>query len=278
VWRFSLLTYLIVVLPLVAVVSYFRREPKLTYLLGVTCVYLAAIIYEGGDHLAMFRFCVPLIAIVALFYQEMWAYCLIYIFKKRSFLINRFYGLTLFMSVVLLTGLSSSLRIYRAPSMHGLTEYERSMLEVKLAEEWAHYGRWLKKNTRGDEKIALITAGAIPFYSGLYTIDMAGLTDTHIAHMPIALGMGYMGHEKFDNEYVLSQRPHFILAHHLVQFGRYIDESTYNSTAYFKMHRELVRMPELQGNYHYRCVKAGPHRFYCYYVLRTYDGAGSTHP
>ena len=269
VWRFSLLTYLIGVLPFLFFTPSFRKEPKFIYLISFIIVYLGSVIYEGGDHLAMFRFCVPVIPIVAIFYQEGWAYVIVNKILKHYTSFNRLSWLLLFLILVLITGISSSFLIYRAPSKHGLTEYGRSKLEVKLAKQWADFGQWLKKNTKGDEKIALITAGAIPFYSELYTIDMAGLTDTHIAHMPVELGKSYIGHEKFDNEYVLSQKPHFILTHHLVQFNRYLDEKTYNKMAYFTAHRELVKMPALHREYRYRCVKAGTNQFYSFYLLRT---------
>jgi hypothetical protein len=160
--------------------------------------------------------------------------------------------------------------MYRAPNKHGLTEYERSQLEVELTRQWADFGRWLKEHTKGDEKIALITAGAIPFYSGLETIDMAGLTDKHIAHLPAKLGGGYIGHEKFDNRYVLSRQPHFVFANHRVQFERYLSMNVYNRRAYFTAHKQLVRMPALHRYYRYRCVKIEPNRFYSFYELRTH--------
>ena len=269
VWSFSLMTYLIGMLPLVLLIRSFRKEVKFIYFISFTCTYFLAVIYEGGDHLAMFRFCIPVIPVVAILYQELWVYVIEDRLLKRYPSFSRFQGVSLFMVFVFITGLSSSLLISRASSRHGLTEYERSKLEVKLTKQWAAFGRWLKKNTKGDEKIALITAGAIPFYSELYAIDMVGLTDTHIAHMSIELGKGYAGHEKFDNEYVLSQRPRFILANHQVQFERYLSEKTYNKIAYFSAHRELVKMPALHRDYRYRCVKVGSNQFYSFYQLHS---------
>ena len=63
------------------------------------------------------------------------------------------------------------------------------------------------KKLKVDATIAVVDAGAIPFYSGLSTIDMVGLNNKHIAHMP----GGFM--LKYDNEYVLSKKPYFIQMH-----------------------------------------------------------------
>jgi len=34
------------------------------------------------------------------------------------------------------------------------------------------------------DSIAVVDAGAIPYFSGVKTIDMPGLNDRHIAHLP----------------------------------------------------------------------------------------------
>ena len=56
----------------------------------------------------------------------------------------------------------------------------------------------------------MTAAGAIPFYSGLPTIDMYGLSDHHIARVPLAEGPWLAGHMKWDNAYVLARRPDLI--------------------------------------------------------------------
>ncbi|MBN2056233.1 hypothetical protein JW905_15010, partial [bacterium] len=71
-------------------------------------------------------------------------------------------------------------------------------------------GLWLRANARPDAVIAVVPAGKIPFYSGLYTIDMRGLLDRHIARQPSSPG-GLAGHEKRDPDYVLSRHPDYII-------------------------------------------------------------------
>lgn len=62
-------------------------------------------------------------------------------------------------------------------------------------------------NLPADSKIAVVDAGAIPYFSGLPTIDMVGLNNKHISKVP----GGFMA--KWDNEYVLSQKPRIIQLH-----------------------------------------------------------------
>lgn len=58
-----------------------------------------------------------------------------------------------------------------------------------------------------DSRIAVVDAGAIPYYSGLPTIDMVGLNNRHISQLP----GGFM--QKWDNDYVLSLAPRVIQLH-----------------------------------------------------------------
>ncbi|MGD8608430.1 MAG: hypothetical protein PVH21_14130 [Myxococcales bacterium] len=64
-----------------------------------------------------------------------------------------------------------------------------------------------------DPLVAVDAAGAIPFYSGLRSLDMLGLNDAHIArHHDASFGHGVQGHELGDGDYVLSAKPDIIVA------------------------------------------------------------------
>jgi arabinofuranosyltransferase len=64
-----------------------------------------------------------------------------------------------------------------------------------------------------DPLVAVDAAGAIPFFSGLRSIDMLGLNDAHIArHHDASFGHGVQGHELGDGAYVLSREPDLIVA------------------------------------------------------------------
>lgn len=71
-------------------------------------------------------------------------------------------------------------------------------------------GLWLRDSVPANEAVAQIATGIVPYYSDLPTIDMLGVNDEHIAHLPIPLGYGISGHEKEDGGYVLSRKPAMI--------------------------------------------------------------------
>lgn len=62
-------------------------------------------------------------------------------------------------------------------------------------------------NLPPDSRVAVVDAGAIPYFSGLPTIDMVGLNNQHISRLP----GGFM--QKWDNDYVLSLQPKVIQLH-----------------------------------------------------------------
>lgn len=73
-------------------------------------------------------------------------------------------------------------------------------------------GAWLRERYPPDTLIATNTAGSVPYFSGLRTIDMLGLCDAHIAHAAVeGMGTRKAGHEKADGAYVLSRAPDIVL-------------------------------------------------------------------
>lgn len=69
----------------------------------------------------------------------------------------------------------------------------------------------LSKTVPGD-RVASLGIGVLKWCSNLHVIDMLGLTDLHIArHARVPMGAGLAGHEKYDSQYVLSQKPKYIL-------------------------------------------------------------------
>lgn len=75
---------------------------------------------------------------------------------------------------------------------------------------WVTLGEFLAE-VPGDPLLAVDAAGKIPFFSGLRTIDMRGLTDPHIARIESRV-MDSPGHNKRAPEYVLDRRPELIAA------------------------------------------------------------------
>jgi len=72
-------------------------------------------------------------------------------------------------------------------------------------DRWVTLGRHLAQDRYSRRLLAVDAAGKIPFYSGLPVVDMLGLNDEHIAHLPARFFEA--GHNKYDPDYVLSRRP-----------------------------------------------------------------------
>jgi arabinofuranosyltransferase len=72
-------------------------------------------------------------------------------------------------------------------------------------DRWVTLGRHLAQERYAGLLLAVDAAGKIPFYSGLRTVDMLGLSDEHIARQPASYFD--VGHNKFDADYILSRRP-----------------------------------------------------------------------
>ena len=87
--------------------------------------------------------------------------------------------------------------------------------------------------------LAVDAAGSIPYYSGLPTLDMLGLTDRTIAtRRPADFGQGWMGHELGDGKYVLDREPDLII------FG-----GTHGQAPIFRGGKEMVADPRFLKRY-----------------------------
>ena len=65
---------------------------------------------------------------------------------------------------------------------------------------------FLRSKGQPTDLVAVNHAGALPYYSQMPTLDMTGLNDHHIAHRAV----GAL-HGKFDPDYVLANKPRFVV-------------------------------------------------------------------
>lgn len=167
------------------------------YLAAVIAAWLAGVVFAGGDSLLAGRLIVPVLPF--------------------AFLGASLGGLRLLHSAdgpARRPAVAASSVILAAVILTVLYPSTRNGV---FSERWAvdarsYVGRWLADNVPPDTRIAVTPAGAIPYYSRLPAIDMLGLNDTHIAHTHVdAFGAGFAGHEKYDVDYVLEQRPQIII-------------------------------------------------------------------
>jgi len=184
------------------------RSARVLYLW--TGLYLAYVVAVGGDGLGMYRFFVPALAPL-------------YLLVERGFaVLGRVHlpvsaGWRRVLGLGILTVLAAStVRATIASEEKAFVARDRIFVE----KHWTAIGLWLREYAEPDESIAVTTAGAVPYYSGLYTIDMLGINEPAIARRQVEnMGRGIAGHEKHDMEYVLARRPTYLF-HHLFLLTR----------------------------------------------------------
>ena len=117
-------------------------------------------------------------------------------------------------------------------------------LEGELTMVSAEAGAWLRDRARPTDLVAVNHAGALPFYSGLPTLDMAALNDLHIARLPGAR------HAKWDPAYVLGRKPAYVVLNTRTApaHGGYVPGYWEGETALFEhpdFRRHYVALPKV---------------------------------
>lgn len=119
-------------------------------------------------------------------------------------------------------------------------ELTRRILHGDVGRNGLEVGRWLADHVPEGTLLATNAAGAVPYASGLPTIDMLGLNDCTISHAEVDdMGARKAGHEKADGAYVMSRRPDLVL------FGG----SRGSKKAVFASDRELLKQPGFREAY-----------------------------
>jgi arabinofuranosyltransferase len=203
VYMFLLSNLLIpfVVIGAVALPTIIReRKHSILTLLTLVLLWCAYIIRVGGDPLA-FRFLVPVLP--ALFVCLGW---LITCFTTQR-------NLRIALVALVLLG-----------SIHHAVTYGESTKQIGIAgvrqlgkwvSVWADMGMRLGTlfGSESDVTIATSAAGALPYYSGLTTIDMYGLNDKWVARNGVVVG-NRPGHQRYATpEYLLEREVNIVIAH-----------------------------------------------------------------
>lgn len=134
-------------------------------------------------------------------------------------------------------------------------------------------GEYLREHAPPGAVLAINAAGIVPYVSELPTIDMLGLTDSHIAHRPIELGRSFHGHEKNDPDYVLAREPDLILPGLPVLSRRRLHVATLAPwfgqwTPYLPGDVKLLSSPLLGAHYALRVAAVSDGRYLVMFVKR----------
>lgn len=249
--------WLVLLIPVAGTLTSIRRMAAL-YTFVLLLVWFAYVVYVGGDSLVRLRF---FASISPLFYGAVAAAAAALIveahFERRP---PRWFA-----EVAVAIAFAGLLAFTLQPSsrdtaLTGERDAMRDRIEI---------GRWLRDNVPDETLIAVIAAGAIPFESGLRTIDMVGLNDEYIAHRDLDVGLLPAGHEKYDSEYVLDRRPDIIiLADFLTDYP--FDEGAYSSLGgtLIAARADLLSRPRLWAEYEARSVQIEEGRWFNMLVRR----------
>jgi hypothetical protein len=189
--------WLLLLVPLAVALTAIRRAPTL-YVLALVAAWFCYVVYIGGDSLARFRFLAPILPLAYPLVAASGAALIAPLTADRKrWMVEA--SAALAVAALLAFNLHASVADFALPK-------ERLAVTHRV-----EMGRWLHDNVPATTTIAVIPAGAIPYESGLTTIDMLGLSDEHIAHRDLPLGEFPAGHEKYDSRYVLDRRPDIIL-------------------------------------------------------------------
>ena len=218
-------------------------------------LYVFYIIYIGGDGLPMYRFFVPGLGIFFILVSRGLAGWL----AKGA----RWKPIWAVMTIaLLLTASYSMIPSYRGP------DYNYVMQDRSEVDGWKEIGKWFKANSKPDDSIAVIPAGAIPYYSELKTIDMLGLNDVTIGRKTMNdMGKLQAGHEKYDIEYVLSRKPTYII---VGVYGLSADPLPPRQLVkpYYPAETELLKSLAFQNQYSLKLGRTQKGYFY-YFVRNT---------
>jgi hypothetical protein len=178
----------------------FARTPLVRrdtlYLGAVVALWLAMVTAEGGDTFPQGRFLAPVVPILYLGGIAGLAMML-----ERAIEQRRSYG------IAALTAAAVALLTLSITSADAGRAAERD-----AAAQRKDAGRLLKARLPDGYKIAVIAAGAMPYYYEGPALDMLGLTNETIAHTEIERAPALPGHDKYNIDYVLeSERPEVIL-------------------------------------------------------------------
>jgi len=176
---------------------------------GLAIASVVFVLVAGGDHMNHSRFLLPVIPLTMLL--GVWAASrLVEMVPRRP--------LRIALAFVLgLVFLSQPVRIASHDLRHPYFPLDRPIglvepLDDQNIPRFFKLGIKLKELLPAEAVIAVVPAGAVPYSSGLTTIDMLGLNDRRIAKLPGAsMGSGRMGHEKGNGALVLDRRPDIIL-------------------------------------------------------------------
>jgi hypothetical protein len=225
--------------PLAGLVVVRRRE--LALIAAVVLAHVAFVVWVGGDGLPMHRFFVPVLGLL----------CLLVAWGSDE--IIRLLKLAKQPRIVLVVVLIAACAWSARPNFAGV-RYRYVQRDIQEVAAWSEMGKWFGQHADPSATVAIVPAGAIPWFSKLRALDLLGLNDVTIAHTPVAMGTGTAGHEKYNVAYVLERKPEFVLLGAYVLAPIPVDPRQLVDPNY-RIEHELLREPAFQRQYRLRLAQ-----------------------
>jgi hypothetical protein len=187
-----------------------RGQPLLLCSGALTASFALAVVWEGGDYMAMYRFLVPLLPFVYLLLVAALQPALrIQAGAPRRGLAAVAFGCaalgTLFHSTPL-----EALLLPKPPRLHG--NWRGVQTERWHVARLGEIGRFFGREGRPGESLATDAIGVVGWSSGLTVYGAHGLVDPVLARRAgRGVGAGVAGHERLDFAYLLGRRPTFLM-------------------------------------------------------------------
>lgn len=286
-WNYAIDYGVFVWLLPVALYVWRSRERWLWYFLWVCGLYLAYVLYVGGDGLAFHRF----VAHIAPLIYTIVAAALVDGYRRyvrpRAASLAPALGLAGVAVVLWLTAKSTLVpvfwpdRVRWTESQSGLTfpgdgrQHSYVWFDNYFVDRLTAAGRYLDANAPDGTVIASTPAGAVAYATRHRVIDMLGLNDRHIARTPggpdDAAKYGRAGHEKGDGAYVLSLAPDYILMGNVAVLPYPVDEKMMARKLVLKSEHELWALPAFHERYELVTVRLaadGPFQYFTFFRKR----------
>ncbi|MFC1475010.1 hypothetical protein ACFLQG_00040 [Candidatus Zixiibacteriota bacterium] len=183
-----------------------KIQEMLYFLMFVIFSFSIYVFYTGGDFMAQSRFLVPILPIVYLFFYELTRGTRLNDQSKRFVKIVTI-SLVIFASVNLYVTFDTQKIWYRGTidSIGALKNYTA---------KWTKVATLINNNSQPQDTLAVSAAGIIPYYTGLYTIDVLGLTAPNINEYRQREDVTRPGHSlSIKPEYFFKLKPQFLIGH-----------------------------------------------------------------
>ena len=136
-------------------------------------------------------------------------------------------------------------------------------------------GKWLGANAPPGATLATTAAGIVPYYSGLRTYDMLGLTDRYVARHG-SRHATLPGHGLAAAAYILRAKPTYVLVYDMVFSPLPLTAEDVAAGAGSPAARELVAAPAFRRAYVLSRAEIAPGEYFYYFIRNDYTGGANS--